>query len=164
MFPQPNYEWQAGDVTWEGSAEGSELYGERFAAEAAAALDSALAAGGGDGQVDDLVLLGELLDLGDDGVLAVLGSRCRGLVAAVDAARSRAQPGRPMPFADDVVTVAAGEAFATAGSATVAPVHLLLSLFAFPGSESEAVLTESGIEWRPLRSIARRLLRRTYDW
>jgi hypothetical protein len=141
----------------------TELYGERCAPEAAAALATAIEAARGDGQLDDLVLLGALLDAGDDGVLAVLGSRCRRLIAAVDAARAgrAGEPDEPrqLPFADDLVTVAADEAFATGRSATVAPVHLLLALFAFPGTASEEILHQSGIEWRPLRSITRRLLR-----
>lgn len=156
-----------GRVTWDGRSwlEEPDSSGEQLAPDAAAALETALGAGGNDGQVDDLVLLGALLGAGDDGVLAVLGSRCRALVGAVEEARA-GPPAveRARPFADDLVSVAAGEAFATAGSSTVAPVHLLLALFAFPGTASEAVLRECGVEWRPLRSIARRLLRRAYDW
>lgn len=156
--------WDGGD--WEDEAE---FYGARLESGAAAAFDAAVeaasAANVGDSQLDDLVLLGHLIDAGDDGIVTVLGSRCRTIGPAVDAARAR-EPvgGRALPFADDVLTVAEGEAFATAASATVAPVHLLLALFAFPGTASEAVLHDCGIEWRPLRSIARRLLRRSYDW
>jgi hypothetical protein len=142
------------------------IFGEHLEPEAADVLDTAIEAAGGDGQLDDLVLLGGLLDAGDEGVLTVLGSRIRSLIAAVDSARAdqARAPERALPFADDLVTVAAGEAFATAGSSTVGPVHLLLALFAFPGTSSEALLHECGVEWRPLRSIARRLLRRSFDW
>lgn len=158
-------------MSWEGRDwdEEPEFFGTKLAPEAAeavdAAVEAALEADAGEGQLDDLVLLGALLDAGDDGVVTVLGSRCRSIVAAVDAARAD-QPAaiRALPFADDVLTVAEGEAFATTGSATVAPVHLLLALFAFPGTASEAALHGCGVDWRPLRSIARRLLRHTYDF
>ena len=155
-------------MTWEGRGweDESEFYGARLESDAAVALDAAVEAAGGDGRLDDLVLLSGLLDAGNDGIVTVLGSRCRTIVAAVDAAREQLPDAadRALPFTDDVLTVAEGEAFATAGSATVAPVHLLLALFAFPGAASEAVLHDCGVDWRPLRSIARRLLRRHFDW
>lgn len=63
-----------------------------------------------------------------------------------------------MPDAEDVVHFAAGEAIELNGyGASVGALHVLLALFAFSGSRSEQLLRDSGLDWRPLRSIIRRL-------
>lgn len=42
-------------------------------------------------------------------------------------------------------------------------VHLVLALFFFSGCRAAAVLESCGIEWRPLHSLARRLIGVSYD-
>ena len=111
--------------------------------------------------IDDLLLLELLLRDADDNILRALGSRARTILRAVEAARAEEQEqGRlgPLPDVDDIVRFAASEASELGGWGTaVAPIHVVLALFAFHGARSERVLTSCGVEWRPLRSMTRRL-------
>lgn len=119
------------------------------------------------GGIDDLLLLELLLRDGDDTVLRALGTRTRQLLREIDAERAAeaaadaAADGVPSiryPLADDVVRYAFDEASDLGGyAADLAAVHVLLALFAFRGARSEAVMRRCGIEWRPLRSVVRRL-------
>ena len=136
---------------------------DAFAAASAAALD----AGWGEGAVDDLVLLRRLLESADDDLLKVMGPHLRTVLAALAARDDGADGGaRRMPFGDHVLDAALNEAIDLNGHAQViAGVHLVLALFFFPGSAAAQVLQGCGIDWRPLRSLARRLTGRSYyDW
>ncbi len=132
--------------------------------EASAAMSEAAA-----GAVDDLLLLERLLEVADDDLLRVLGSHSRRLLAEVTAERSRrdeqGHSGRLLPSGEHLLAVAASEAYELAGpAAPIGSLHVVLALFAFGGCDTEAVLERCGIDWRPLRSIARRLLGRGYGW
>ena len=137
----------------------------------------AASASGRDGGVDDLILLERLLRDPDENVLRALGSRVRSLHKQVLAARddelgAGTDPAagadgaaggagryrRPIPDADDLVRFAAMEAMELGGyGVRVSSIHVLLALFAFHGARGEEVLREAGLDWRPLRSIVRRL-------
>ena len=114
------------------------------------------------GGLDDILLLELLLLDADENVLRAMGSRARMLLRETTAVRERTEPddlGRtPLPLAEDIIHFAANEAMELGGyGAPVGSIHILLALFAFQGSRSEAVLQQCGLDWRPLRSITRRL-------
>ena len=144
-----------------GAAVTSEVFGEDVDEDVADALQEAIDAVADDtpGALDDLLLLRRLLEASDDNVLKALGSRSRAILAEACAESERvAGLPRPLPAADDIVRFAASEAWDLGGYSTrVGAVHVLLALFAFQGSASEDVLQRCGVDWRPLRSIVRRL-------
>lgn len=117
------------------------------------------------GALDDLVLLERLLELGDPTVLRALGSRSQLLLKEAAAARrTRDADGTHwgLPEASDVLRFAASEASDLGGwGSTIGAIHVLLALFAFQGSQSEAVLRTCGLDWRPLRSVTRR---QSFNW
>ena len=123
-----------------------------------AAIDAADALGL-DGGLDDVLLLATLVRDADDDVLRALGPRARQLSRDADAMLAEtSELDWRVPDAEDVVHFAAGEAIELNGyGAAVGPLHVLLALFAFSGSRSEQLLRAAGLEWRPLRSIIRRL-------
>ena len=147
---------------------------DRLEPEAADAYERALAAGEaagwGEGAVDDLVLLRGLLELADDDLLKVLGSHLRRVMVELDAEERAASAGgreqRRVPFGDHLLEAALNEAIDLNGSSdAIGGVHLVLALFFFPGCVSAKVLQRCGIDWRPLRSLARRLTGRSwFDW
>ena len=147
------------------------MLAERLDPEAADAFDlasaAALGAGWGEGALDDLVLLRALLEHADDDLLKVLGPHLRTVLAAL-ARREAAEDGaaRRVPFGEHLLDAALNEAVDLNGHADViAGVHLVLALFFFPGCAAAEVLQSCGIDWRPLRSLVRRLTGRTYyDW
>lgn len=113
------------------------------------------------GAIDDLLLLEGVLAEADDDLLRALGSRSRQLLKEASAERERRDLGAvdyPFPDAEDVERFAAMEAAELMGyGATVGGIHVVLALFAFQGSASEAVLRRGGVDWRPLRSVMRHL-------
>lgn len=129
------------------------------------ARDAAEAAGWGEGAVDDLVLLQALLERADDDLLKILGPHLRRVLSEL-AAEDADAPGRRMPFGDHLLEAALNEAIDLNGASDViGAVHVVLALFFFPGCASAQVLQRCGIDWRPLRSLARRLTGRSYwDW
>lgn len=131
----------------------------------AAATSAADAAGWGDGAVDDLVLLRGLLETADDDLLKVMGPHLRIVLAALPPADG-GTASRRVPFGEHLLDAALNEAIDLNGSADViAAVHLVLALFFFPGCAAAQVLQSCGIDWRPLRSLTRRLTGRSfYDW
>ena len=136
---------------------------EQFDPDARAAFEAALEAAGGwdTGLLDDLVLLETLVDRGDDDLLKVLGPYLRKLRVELAAERSRWDDDatRPRLRADALIDVAVDESFSLGdGGSSIGGIHLLLALFSFPRSTGVAVLHRCGIEWRPLHSLARRLL------
>ncbi|HUP84415.1 MAG TPA: hypothetical protein VM143_02000 [Acidimicrobiales bacterium] len=130
----------------------------------AAASVAAETAGWGDGAVDDLVLLRGLLETADDDLLKVMGPHLRTVLSAL--AGVGAPESRRLPFAEHLLDAALNEAIDLNGSADViTAVHLVLGLFFFPGCAATKVLQSCGIDWRPLRSLTRRLTGRSfYDW
>ena len=141
---------------------------DRLEPDAADAFALAVAAAGGrwgEGAVDDLVLLRGLLERADDDLLKVLGPHLRTVLAAL-AADGNGPEERRVPFSDHLLDAALNEAIDLTGRADeIAGVHLVLALFFFPGCRATAVLSECGIEWRPLRSLVRRLTGTSYfDW
>ena len=142
--------------------------------DAAVAWERASAAGDvagrGDGAVDDLVLLQGLLEAADDDLLKILGPHLRTVLAELAAERRalEADPGegRRVPYGDHLLEAALNEAIDLDGTPdAIGGVHLVLALFFFPGCRSAKVLQRCGIDWRPLRSLARRLTgRSSYDW
>jgi len=141
---------------------------EQFDPDAKAAFDKAIAAGGGwdAGRFDDLEMLGELVERGDDDLLRVMGPYLKRLRVALDAERRRRfDVPEPYPYLrpDAVLDVAVDESFSlgTAGM-SIGGIHLVLALFSFPRSAGARVLHDCGIEWRPLHSLARRLLGGSY--
>ena len=135
------------------------LFDEDVEGAVAEAFRTAVEAAGGGDLVDDLVLLDLLLGEPDDDLLRAVGSRVRQLASEtrreLDAV---AGAPRPMPGAEDLVRFAATEAIELGGyGAAVRPIHVVLALFAFHGSSGEEVLRRCGLDWRPLRSIVRRL-------
>ena len=146
----------------------SEVLEDRLDPEAAVAFAAARAAAAdvwGEGAVDDLVLLRHLLELADDDVLKVMGSYLRRVLAAV-AEEDLAADGRRVPFGDHLLEAALNEALDLTGSGDrVGGLHLVLALFFFPGCRAASVLQRCGVDWRPLRSLARRLTGVSYyDW
>jgi hypothetical protein len=136
--------------------------GEEMTEAVASAVQRATEAvdGVGGGRIDDLLLLQLLLEEPDDNLLRALGSRTRMLVREVSAERARrdGESSRRYPSPDDVVRYAAEEAADLGGwGAEIGGVHVLLALFAFRGAEAEALLRRCGVDWRPLRSVVRRL-------
>ena len=73
---------------------------------------------------------------------------------------------RRVPYGEHLLDAALNEAIDLTGSGEViGGVHLVLALFFFPGCAAAKVLQSCGIDWRPLRSLARRLTGRSYyDW
>lgn len=149
------------------------MLAERLEPEAADAFEAAAAAAsaaGWDGAIDDLVLLRRLLETADDDLLQVLGPHLRKVLSRLPAAEAAAASagvgGRRVPYGEHLLDAALNEAIALNGSAdTIGGVHLVLALFFFPGCAGVSVLHECGIDWRPLRSLARRLTGRSfYDW
>jgi hypothetical protein len=147
--------------------EAADAYGQAVAA--------AEAAGWGEGAVDDLVLLQHLLDTADDDLLKILGAHLKRLLTELAAEqRSWADggtaadgwDGRRVPFGDHLLEAALNEAIDLNGSSDeIGGVHLVLALFFFPGCAAAKVLQRCGIDWRPLRSLARRLTGRSwFDW
>ena len=135
------------------------------AADAFAAAAAAASAGGwGDGAIDDLVLLRMLLETADDDLLKVMGPHLRTVLSAL--AAFEVGEARRLPFGDHLLDAALNEAIDLNGHADViAGVHLVLALFFFPGCAAATVLRGCGIDWRPLRSLVRRLTGRSYyDW
>jgi hypothetical protein len=141
---------------------------EQFDPDAKAAFERAVEAGGGweAGGFDDLVLLESLVDRGDEDLLRVLGPYLRRLRVELAAERGRWADGgergghvRPLLRAEAVLDVAVDESFSLgAAGASISGIHLLLALFSFPRATGTEVLHRCGIEWRPLHSLARRLL------
>ena len=140
-------------------AEGGDYAGDAIDEEIAPfvqeAIDAANARGWTDG-IDDLLLLQRLLEVADDNVLRAMGSRAKTLLREVDRMLADDVP-RPVPDVDDLLRFAMSEAYDLSYSSQIGAIHLLLALFAFRGAASEAVLQQVGIDWRPLRSIVRRL-------
>ena len=148
------------------------MLAERLDPEAADAFEAAAlaaeTAGWGEGAVDDLVLLRRLLETADDDLLKVMGPHLRTVLASLAGAEASAAGvgGRRVPFGEHLLDAALNEAIDLNGHADViSGVHLVLALFFFPGCAGAAVLQECGIDWRPLRSLTRRLTGRSYyDW
>lgn len=148
------------------------MLAERLEPEAADAFTAAAAAaegaGWGEGAVDDLVLLRSLLEAADDDLLKVMGPHLRIVLAALAPATGEgAGPGtRRVPYGEHLLDAALNEAIDLTGSGdAIGGVHLVLALFFFPGCAAAKVLQSCGIDWRPLRSLARRLTGRSYyDW
>jgi len=147
------------------------VLGDQLTPDVALAFEEATAAmaEAASGAVDDLLLLERLLEVADDDLLRVLGSHIRRLLTEVKAERARrddqGHSGRLLPSGEHLLAVAASEAYELAGpAAPIGSLHVVLALFAFGGCDTEAVLERCGIDWRPLRSISRRLLGRAYDW
>ena len=148
------------------------MLAERLDPEAADAFEAATvaAAAWGEGAVDDLVLLRSLLESADDDLLKVMGPHLRTVLSALAAHErddgSGAGEPRRVPFGEHLLDAALNEAIDLNGHAEViGGVHLVLALFFFPGSAAAKVLQGCGIDWRPLRSLARRLTGRSYyDW
>jgi hypothetical protein len=143
---------------------------ERLDSDAADAFEAAAAAaegaGWGEGVVDDLVLLRSLLEAADDDLLKVMGPHLRIVLSALAAAEAGALDGRRVPYGEHLLDAALNEAIDLTGTGEViGGVHLVLALFFFPGCAAAKVLQSCGIDWRPLRSLARRLTGRSYyDW
>ena len=148
------------------------MLAERLDPEAADAFEAAAtaaeAAGWGSGAVDDLVLLRALLETADDDLLKVMGPHLRTVLSALASADAGAEGGerRRVPFGEHLLDAALNEAIDLNGHGEViGGVHLVLALFFFPGSAAAEVLQSCGIDWRPLRSLVRRLTGRSYyDW
>ena len=151
------------------------MLAERLDPEAADAFEAATAAaegaGWGDGAVDDVVLLRRLLETADDDLLKVMGPHLRTVLSALAAGGAEAEAGpqgavRRVPFGEHLLDAALNEAIDLNGSAEViGSVHLVLALFFFPGCGAAQVMQSCGIDWRPLRSLVRRLTGRSYyDW
>ena len=114
------------------------------------------------GALDDLLMLELLLSEPDETVLRALGTRTRTLLREVE--KERASGPAPssdefgLPAAEDIVRFAASEAAELGGwGAEIRGIHVMLALFAFHGSRGEALLRKCGLDWRPLRSVTRRL-------
>ena len=144
------------------------MLADRLEPDAADAFELAVAAAGerwGEGAVDDLVLLRGLLERADDDLLKVMGPFLRSVLAEL-AIEGDGPDDRRVPFGDHLLEASLNEAIdLTGGAEEIAGVHLVLALFFVPGCRSAAVLSRCGIEWRPLRSLARRLTGASfYDW
>lgn len=144
------------------------MLADRLEPDAADAFALALDAGSarwGEGAIDDLVLLRALLERADDDLLKVMGPHLRTVLAAIAGGGDGADD-RRVPFGDHLLEAALNEAIDLTGRAQeIAGAHLVLALFFFPGCRAAAVLSGCGIEWRPLRSLVRRLTGSSfYDW
>jgi hypothetical protein len=143
---------------------------ERLDPEAADAFEAAAAAaegaGWGEGAVDDLVLLRRLLETADDDLLKVMGPHLRAVLAGLGQVEAAGPGARRVPFGEHLLDAALNEAIDLNGTAdAISSIHLVLALFFFPGCAATKVLHDCGIDWRPLRSLARRLTGRSfYDW
>ncbi len=145
---------------------------DRLEPDAADVYDRAVAAAAdrwGDGAVDDLVLLRGLLEVADDDLLKVMGPYLRTVLARI--AADEADPTvstepRRVPYGEHLLDAALNEVIDLTGSAEeIRALHLVLALFFFPGCRATVILQRCGIEWRPLRSLARRLTGISYyDW
>ena len=135
------------------------------AADAFARAGAVAAPRWGEGAVDDLELLRSLLETADDDLLKVMGPHLRRVLAEL-AAEGDGPDDRRVPYGDHLLEAALNEAIdLTGGADAISGVHLVLALFFFPGCRSAVVLQRCGIDWRPLRSLARRLTGRSYyDW
>ena len=148
------------------------MLAERLDSDAADAFEAAAAAaeraGWGEGVVDDLVLLRSLLEAADDDLLKVMGPHLRIVLSALasSADADLGVGGRRVPYGEHLLDAALNEAIDLTGSGEmIGGVHLVLALFFFPGCAAAKVLQSCGIDWRPLRSLARRLTGRSYyDW
>lgn len=141
---------------------------DRLEPDAADAFDRAATAATerwGAGAIDDLVLLRSLLESADDDLLKVMGPYLRRVLAAL-VAEGDGPDGRRVPYGEHLLEAAVNEAIDLNGRADgVGGVHLVLALFFFSGCRAAAVLEACGIEWRPLHSLARRLIGISYyDW
>ena len=136
------------------------------AADAYALATAAAPEHWGEGAVDDLVLLRRLLEAADDDLLKVMGPYLRRVLAELADEAAAPPADRRVPYGEHLLEAALNEAIDLTGSAdVVGGVHLVLALFFFSGCRSVAVLQRCGIEWRPLRSLARRLTGISYyDW
>ena len=144
------------------------MLADRLEPDAADAFELATAAAAerwGEGAVDDLVLLRGLLERADDDLLKVMGPHLRTVLAEL-ASEGDGPPDRRVPYGEHLLDAALNEAIDLMGhTEEISGVHLVLALFFFPGCRSAAVLGRCGIEWRPLRSLVRRLTgTRYYDW
>ena len=153
----------------------SDVLAERLDPDVADVFDRAASAATGrwgEGAVDDVVLLQGLLEAADDDLRKVMGPYLRRVLAelaaelAPDGAGDVDDRERRVPFGDHLLEAALNEAIDLNGAADrITGVHLVLALFFFPGCRSAAVLQRCGIDWRPLRSLARRLTGVSYwDW
>lgn len=144
------------------------MLADRLEPDAAGAFERASAAAAerwGEGAIDDLVLLRTLLESADDDLLKVMGPYVRKVLAALVAEGDGAGD-RRVPYGEHLLEAAVNEAIDLNGRAdAVGGVHLVLALFFFSGCRAAAVLESCGIEWRPLHSLARRLIGISYyDW
>jgi hypothetical protein len=149
----------------------SGVLADRLEPDAALAWERAIAdatATFGEGAVDDLVLLRSLLEGADDNLLKVMGPYLRRVLAelAADEGAADAAAPRRVPYGEHLLDAALNEAIDLTGRGDeIAGVHLVLALFFFPGCRATAILERCGIDWRPLRSLARRLTGISYyDW
>lgn len=144
------------------------MLADRLEPDAAGAFERATAAATerwGEGALDDLVLLRTLLESADDDLLKVMGPYLRKVLAAL-VAEGDGPDDRRVPYGEHLLEAAVNEAIDLNGRADeVGGVHLVLALFFFSGCRAAAVLESCGIEWRPLHSLARRLIGVSYyDW
>jgi hypothetical protein len=149
----------------------SGVLADRLEPDAELAYERALTAATdrwGEGAVDDLELLRALLEGADDDLLTVLGSHLKGVQVELDraAADARTDEARRVPYGEHLLDAALNEAIDLTGRADeIGGLHLVLALFFFPGARGAEVLQRCGIDWRPLRSLARRLTGiASYDW
>ena len=135
------------------------------AADVVARAASAASERWGEGAVDDVVLLQGLLEAADDDLRKVMGPYLRRVLAEL-AADEDGGDSRRVPYGEHLLEAALNEAIDLNSSADrITGVHLVLALFFFPGCRSALVLQRCGIDWRPLRSLARRLTGVNYwDW
>lgn len=144
------------------------MLADRLEPDAAGAFERAAAVATprwGDGAVDDLVLLRTLLEAADDDLLKVMGPYLRKVLAAL-VAEGDGPDDRRVPYGEHLLEAAVNEAIDLHGRGDgVGGVHLVLALFFFSGCRAAAVLEACGIEWRPLHSLARRMIGVSYyDW
>jgi hypothetical protein len=150
----------------------SGVLADRLEPDAALAFEGAAAAAAdrwGEGAVDDLVLLRTLLERADDDLLKVLGSHLKRVLdelATVARTPAEDDPGRRVPYGEHLLEAALNEAIDLTGQADeITGLHLVLALFFFPGARAAEALQRCGIDWRPLRSLARHLTGiSSYDW
>lgn len=144
------------------------MLADRLEPDAALAYERAVAAAvprWGDGACDDLVLLRGLLEGADDDLLKVFGPFLRRVLSELQE-EGDGGADRRVPYGDHLLDAALNEAIDLQGRGDeIGGLHVVLALFFFPGCRAAAVLQRCGIEWRPLRSLARRLTGVSYyDW